>query len=234
MKDIEFLKTNLISIRGVYDNKKIFENTLPAFSLAMQKEFIVHLTVHATKDGVIVIYHDHDLTRMLNLKDRIETSTYEELNYLSSYHIPTLAEVLNLIKGKVPILVNPRTHTKKYYLEEKIAKHLDNYNGDFAIINDHASVIKWFNKNRPDYIVGEILRKNFQFSRRTLKDLLAHYSIVTKFKSVSINNYSVPKIKSLMMNSMIIGYIANTQEKYDKFKSVCDNLFIDDIRELEI
>jgi len=234
MKDTEFLKNNLISIRGIYDNKKIFENTLPAFSLAMQRGFIIHLTVHTTKDGFLVIYHDHDLTRMTNLKDQIETLTYEELNYLSSYQIPQLEEVLKLIKGKVPIIINPRTHTNKYLLEKELVKHLDEYQGDFAILNEHASIIKWFNKHRPDYIVGEILQKNFRFGRRTIRDLLAHYSIITQFKSVSISSYSVPKIKSLMMNDMVLGYIADSQEKYEKFKDVCDNLFIDDIREIEI
>ena len=234
MKDIEFLKNNLIANRGIYDNKQIFENTLPAFSLAMQKELTIHLIVKLTKDGVPVIYHDKDLTRMLNLKDKIESLTYDELNYLSSYHIPTFSEVLKLVNGKVPIIINPKSQSNKYALEKEMIKYLDEYQGQFAILSEHASIIKWFNKNRPDYIMGEILRKNFRFSRRSIRDFIAHYQIITDFKSLSINSYSIPKIKALMMSNIVIGFVADTKEKYQKFKDVCHNLCVDNIKELDI
>ena len=43
---------------------------------------------------------------------------------------------------------------------------LDNYNGKFAIISVNPKIINWFNKNRPEYVVGEVItkRKGFNLS----------------------------------------------------------------------
>ena len=233
MKNTEFLRAKLIAARGIYNNKDVYENTLEAFKLAIDKDMAIHLSVQTTKDGVLVVYNDRDLTRLTSLKDQIETSSYEEINYLTSYHIPTFREVLTLIDGKVPIIINPRNGIKKYFLVKELVEYLDEYQGSFAVINESASIIKWFNKNRPNYIVGEVISKNHRF-RRNLKDLIAHYSIVTDFKSVNLNRHSVRKINALKMTSTVLGYVIDSQEKYNEFKGVCDNLFIDNIAEIEL
>jgi len=232
MKNTNFLKTKLIANRGIYNNKTIFENTLEAFNLAIEKELMIHLSVNITKDNILVVYHDHDLTRLTNLKDRVETLTYEELNYLSSFKIPTLEESLKLINGRVPIIINPRNYSNKYYLEKELVKYLDDYQGLFAIVNKRATIIKWFNRHRPDYIIGEVLAKK-AFNKRSIRDFMAHYAIITDFKSVNIRHYTPRKIKALKMNNMVLGYVADTQEKYLQFKDVCDNLFIDNVEDLE-
>ena len=46
-----FLTKNIISHRGIHDNKKIFENTLEAISLAVNKGYIIEIDVHLTKDN---------------------------------------------------------------------------------------------------------------------------------------------------------------------------------------
>ncbi len=227
MKNTEFLKENLISNKGFYDNKIIFENTLESFEEAMKYNYTLHLKVRLTKDKVLVVYSDNNLTRLMNLKDKISTTTYDELNFLSSYHIPTLEEVLDVVNGKVPLIINPRSLDYKYYLEKELVKLLDNYRGSFAIVNSNACIIKWFNKNAPDYIVGEILAKSGRIYKLALSNIIANFSIVTDFKSINLDDYDIIKIKKIKEDSLVIGYLADTSEKYDNYKDVFNNLFVE-------
>jgi len=114
-----------------------------------------------------------------------------------------------------------------------LIKYLDEYKGLFAIINNKPSIIKWFNKNRPNYIIGEILSGRTGLQKINFKELIAHYSIITDFKTVNLNRYSVRKIKALKMDNMVLGHVIDNKEKYQKYKDVCDNLFIDNLKELE-
>jgi len=225
MKDSQFLKGKLFANKGVYDNSTIFENTLESFSEAIRRGMGLLLNVRLTQDNIMVVYHDEDLARILNLKDRIDTTTYEELNYLCSYHIPTLDEVLKITAGQVPLVINP--HFKKFRLHlPELAKMIDEYQCPVAVINHNPVVIKWFNKNRPAFYVGEILTRKLSFN------LLAHLSIVTDFKTVNVDYYNLKRIHELKKNNVILGYLIDQQEKYNDYVDLCDSLFIDNIGEL--
>ena len=231
MKDTEFLKSSLIVNRGIYDNQITYENTLNSFTEAIKNKYSILLSVSVTKNNILIAYHDEDLTRLMNLKDKISSITYEELNYLSSYHIPTIEETFNLINGEVPIIINIRNITKKHYLEKELAKYLDNYNGNFALLSRNARVIRWFNNNRPKYIIGEILTRNRSFS---LHNFILNCLIITDFKSINVDYYDLYKIKKIKEDSLVIGYLINNQEKYIVYKEVFDNLFIDKVYDLQM
>ncbi len=230
MKNTEFLKSTLIVNKGIYDNQIIFENTLESFNEAILNKYSILFNLNVTKDNVIIAYYDNNLTRLLSLKDKITDVTYEELNYLCSYHVPTLDEVLNLIKGQVPIIIDIRNTTKKNYLEKELSKRLDEYKGDFAILSKQAKVIRWFNNNRPDYIIGEILTKK----KRSFLNFLVNCMIVTDFKSINVERYNLYNIKKINESSLIIGYLINSQDKYQVYKDNFDNLIIDNVYELQM
>ena len=72
MKNINFLKSNLIAHRGVH-NSNIPENTLPAFVKCVDKNYIIELDIHILKDNTIVVYHDYNLKKLTNVNKVIET-----------------------------------------------------------------------------------------------------------------------------------------------------------------
>ena len=55
----------LIAHRGIFDNQVIPENSLAAFRKARDYHFPIELDVSLTKDGVLVVFHDKNLQRML-------------------------------------------------------------------------------------------------------------------------------------------------------------------------
>lgn len=76
------------------------ENSLVAFEEAIRHGAThIESDVHATKDGVAVLFHDSDLRRVAGLDLQIAKMTYRELaevRLIHGGHIPSLDEVLRL------------------------------------------------------------------------------------------------------------------------------------------
>ena len=124
------LNNKLFLNKGIYDNKEIFENTLDSIKKTINEKLGLYLTVRETKDNILVVYEDGNLSRLHNVKDRIDEMTYDELSYLSFYHIPTLKEALKLINGKCDIILNLKIKPNN----KEIYSILDDYTGTFLII----------------------------------------------------------------------------------------------------
>ena len=158
MKNIEFLKSNLIAHRGLHSANTI-ENTIPAFIKAMDKGYIIELDIHILKDNTIVVYHDFDLKRLTGVNKVIEKLTYPQLSKIKikkKYQIPTLKQVMNIINGKVPLLIEIKTVEKNIKFFEELIKLLDNYSGLFALQSINPFVIEWFYQNKK-YPLGLII-----------------------------------------------------------------------------
>jgi len=66
----------------------------------------VEFDVYPTRDGVAVVAHDDDLTRLAGASVRITQSSYAELAKLKVFgkaRIPTLREVLAMAKGRLSV-----------------------------------------------------------------------------------------------------------------------------------
>ena len=100
----------LFAHRGLFNPKLgIPENSMPAFSRAIEKGYGIELDVQITKDNRIVVFHDYSLGRMCGIDIPLETKTYAELQELCLQNtretIPLLSDVLKLVNGQVPLLV---------------------------------------------------------------------------------------------------------------------------------
>lgn len=220
MKNIDFLKSNLIAHRGVHNSQTI-ENTLPAFVKCVDKNYIIELDIHILKCGTIVVYHDHDLFRLCGENKIIETLTYEQLCKIKikgKYKIPTLEQVMHIVDGKVPIIIEVKDLNSNDYFERELVKLLDDYNGELAIQSINPFVLDWFYKNRKDYVIGLILLNdlNYKLLKKNIK----------KIDFVSVNKKMLPiKIK----NKLIIGWTIKSKEEYKKYKNISDNLICENI-----
>ena len=219
MKNIDFLKSNLIAHRGLHDSNTI-ENTLNAFIKAIDKRYIIELDIHMLNDKTIVVYHDFNLKRLTGVNKIIETISYNELSKLkikSRYQIPTLNQVLNIVNGKVPLLIEVKDMGSSRIIEEELIKILDNYSGNFAIQSTNPKVIDWFYKHKKNYIVGLIILNDLNykiFKKYTKKlDFISVYKKQLPFKS----------------KKMIIGWTIKNKDEYFKYKLVSDNLICENI-----
>jgi glycerophosphoryl diester phosphodiesterase len=91
------------------------ENTLKAFRKALEmKVDMVELDVRLTKDKVPVVMHDDDVDRTTNGRGKVAEFTLKELKKLDAgdgEKIPTLQEVIDLIKGKSKLMIELKSYS---------------------------------------------------------------------------------------------------------------------------
>ena len=162
----------------------------------------------------------------------LKECTYKEIKNLtllnSQSHIPTLEEVLTLIDGKVPIIIELKYDRKAGLLERQIVKMLDKYKGKFCVKSFNPFSVRWFLKNRPNYIRGLLISKK----NKTIKEKLCHSRFVIYFcKPDFIScNYSLYKHKMIIkcMNKIpVIAWTIKSDNAYLKFKDKFYNLICD-------
>jgi len=84
------------------------ENTLPAFARAIELGVDgIELDVQLTRDGVPVVFHDTALRRLTGVSGRLANCSKADLRRLNvkGEPIPTLAEVLDFVRGRVVLQV---------------------------------------------------------------------------------------------------------------------------------
>lgn len=136
------------------------ENSLTAFRLAVREGYGVELDVHITKDDRIVVFHDDDLERMTGVAGKIERFTYPELLELrlagSMEKIPLLTEVLEVIDGAGPIILELKTTLRRKDLCEKTLEILEGYRGDVCIESFDPLLVRWFRLHAPEFLRGQL------------------------------------------------------------------------------
>ena len=184
--------------RGLFNNKDIPENSMKAFEAAMQKGFAIELDVQMTKDGYLVVFHDKSLKRVCGIKNEIPMLTLNEVKQArlcgTESMIPTFEDVLMLVGGRVPLLIEVKTLDKNNHFLEKLVELLNNYKGLFAIQSINPYVIDWFYENKKKYPIGLIIFNDINYK------MFKKY--VKKIDFISVYKRSLP-FKS---NKMIIGW----------------------------
>lgn len=159
-KDIPALKKWYYAHRGLH-SAGVPENSLAAFSAAKAANYGMELDVHLMRDGELAVIHDSSLKRVADADISIEELSTPELSsyYLEGTreHIPLFRQVLELVDGKVPLIVELKSTTENYAeLCEKACDLLKNYNGLYCIESFDPRCIVWLRKNRPGIIRGQL------------------------------------------------------------------------------
>jgi glycerophosphoryl diester phosphodiesterase len=104
-----------IAHRGLHDVQAgIVENTVSAFRLAVEADYAIECDVQLSRDGEVMVFHDAHLERLTTQTGNIADYTSSALAALnlrgSDDYIPTLTEILNLIQGKTPLIIELKSH----------------------------------------------------------------------------------------------------------------------------
>jgi glycerophosphoryl diester phosphodiesterase len=157
------------------------ENSMTAFRRAKEAGFGVELDVRLSKDGELVVFHDDDLTRVVGKEGKVKDFTAEELSKMSllgtSDGIPTFREVLDLIDGSVPLLVELKVLIGESGVTEKFVEVIEGYKGDYIVESFNPVALRTLRKLRPDVLRG-ILSMEYSKEERYKGKLL--YSLAEK------------------------------------------------------
>ena len=148
--------------RGLH-GRGIPENSLAAFDLACREGFGIELDVQLSSDGVVMVFHDHTLNRMTGVDKKLCELTAAELQTLalaeSDQTIPTFAEVLELVDGRVPLLVELKGENLNTALCKAVAEHLSAYKGAYCIESFNPLLVRGLRKCLPR-VYGGLLYTN--------------------------------------------------------------------------
>lgn len=109
-QDLRWLTERPIAHRGLHDlNRTVWENTLSAFSRAVEAGYAIECDLQYAADGVPVVFHDDRLERLCAITGDVRAKTSVELGMLSvggtADKVPSLAQVLALVRGQVPLVL---------------------------------------------------------------------------------------------------------------------------------
>lgn len=151
----------LYAHRGLFDNETDApENSLKAFQKAVDAGFGMEMDVQITKDGIPVIFHDFTLERMCGAKGKISDYLYDELKQFtlgkSEETIPTLKEVLDMVQGREPLIIEIKVEHMDLTVCKKANDVLLEYPGRYCIESFHPLAVRWYRRNRKDIVRGQL------------------------------------------------------------------------------
>lgn len=147
--------------RGLHTkNKKIPENSKAAFRRAVEHDYGIELDIQFSKDFQVVVFHDDTLDRVCGVHGRVDEYTYQELQKMTlcktKEQIPLFSEVLSIVNGKVPLIVELKTGRNNRRLCETAYSMLKDYKGDYCIESFDPFIVNWFRKNTPHLLRGQL------------------------------------------------------------------------------
>ncbi|EAQ12952.1 glycerophosphoryl diester phosphodiesterase [Maritimibacter alkaliphilus HTCC2654] len=125
------------------------ENSRAAIRAAVAAGYGIECDVQLSSDGVAMVFHDYDLGRLTAQKGPVAQQTARALGAIpllgADDGIPTLAEVLGIVAGQVPLLIEIKDQDGAMGanigpLEAAVAGALAGYTGPVAVMsfNPHS------------------------------------------------------------------------------------------------
>ena len=145
--------------RGLWD-ASCPENSLSAFRRAAEGGFGIETDVRMTRDGKLVLFHDANLARMCGIDRQVSDCTLRELRQYrlagTGEPIPTLNELLEAVDGRVPLILEIKPDRRVKELCAKVQARMQLYAGAWCMESFHPLAVRWFRKNAPQVIRGQL------------------------------------------------------------------------------
>jgi glycerophosphoryl diester phosphodiesterase len=147
--------------RGLHGPGRI-ENSRAAFAAAIAAGSGVELDVQASADGQAMVFHDADLTRLADARGALAAWSAAELGRFglkgSDETIPTLVEILALIGGRAPLLIEVKSPKLAVgALCRSVAAALQSYIGAVGVMSFNPEVGAWFARHAPARLRGLVV-----------------------------------------------------------------------------
>ena len=228
-----WLTDRYIAHRGLW-NENFPENSLSAFKNAIENNYAIELDVQLLKDGTVIVFHDNNFNRVLEIDKYVSNSTIEEIKkytFKNSFEtIPTLKEVLELVNGQVPLLIEVKNSLKVGELEKATWEILKDYKGEFAIQSFNPYSLGWFKEHAPNVLRGQLSSffkgEKLSFIKKIFLKKL-RLNKVSKPHFISYNAENIPNRYIKKCGLPIIAWTIRTQDEYMKVVKYVDNIIFE-------
>lgn len=120
------------------------ENSRAAVRAAVAAGYGIEIDVQLSADGHAMVFHDYGLDRLTHATGQLRDLSAEELSSVllkdSDEGVPRLEEILDIVAGRVPILIEIKDQDgalgpETGALESAVADVIDGYEGDVAVMS---------------------------------------------------------------------------------------------------
>ncbi len=226
--------------RGLWDAERP-ENSLSAFSAAVEAGFGIETDVRLTKDGIPIVFHDEDLKRMCGVDKNVSLLTYDELleyKLRGIEKIPTFAEFLETVNGQVPLLIELKGYTSNTELCNVVAPMLDSYGGEFVVESFNPLLLRAMKKLRPEIRRGQLVTNATKqgVNLEKLRNLILYLMLMNVLSRPDFIAYdkNFPKNPSLFFATRLLGarrcvWTVKTPDVFKKLSSRGDCPIFDEM-----
>ena len=149
-----------IAHRALHDvTKGRPENSRAAVRAAVQLGYGIEIDVQLSADDQAMVFHDYALDRLTLATGSVRQSCAKTLAKTPLRHgdegVPTLSEVLEIVEGKVPLLVEVKDQDGALgpsvgVLENAVVAALNGYDGDVALMSFNPHSVAELQRLAPD------------------------------------------------------------------------------------
>ena len=149
-----------IAHRGLHTNPGVPENSLAAFRRAVEAGYGIELDVQLTADDQLVVFHDETLSRVCGDGRKLHELPYDELRDMRLFGteegIPLFRDVLDLIGGRVPLVVEIKSEGRYARTTELTCEMLRSYQGLYCVESFHPLVLRQYKRLSPGTLLGQL------------------------------------------------------------------------------
>ncbi len=240
MSALDWLTARPIAHRGYHDRAAgRVENTLPAAEAAIARNFAIECDLQLTADGRVVVFHDDGLDRLTEATGPLAARTLAELRAVrlrdSDAGIPTLEELLDVVDGRVPLVIELKSQWNgSRRLEQAVAPMLADYSGPVAVMSfDPMSMVamRRLAPSLPRGMIADDFRKGPDWDhipwpeRFALRHLLGAAVVWPHFVSFGID--ALPASAPLMLRHVgvpLICWTIRTPAQWQKARDYTDQI----------
>lgn len=161
--------------RGLHSGAAFPENSLIAFAAALERGAGIECDLRLTADNRVIVFHDTDAWRMCASPLKIGASKRDELKRLrvGEHPIPTLESLLELVAGRVPLLLEIKVENDVWRWMSALTAALSSYPGPFGVMSFDPRISRLLKTNMPAVKRGLVVRDDLLALRRRLAMWLA-------------------------------------------------------------
>lgn len=239
-KDMEWLCNRPIAHRGYHNQTKMCpENSKEAFLRAIEKNYHIEIDIRLTKDNEVVVFHDENVVRMCGKNSKVRDLTLAELKKLKllggTEEILTLKEFLDLVDKKVGCLIEFK-ETEDAILEPIAWEILKDYEGKWAMQSFQPSKLKWFKKNAPHILRGQLCLNYMDNKEKPWLIKFMFTNLLSNFigrpQFISYHYSGVNKLNVKLLRKMHVPlFVWNIENEkiYQAVKGKCENIIFENL-----
>lgn len=203
----------------------VCENTLEAFERACSAGLGIELDVQLSRDGKVVVFHDDDLARMTGDSRRVDEVDFADLQTLAfadGRNMPSFEEVLRLVNGRAPLLVELKNGRRNNELCTKTLELLRGCKGKYMIESFNPLIVRWFRKHASNVLRGQLVTgmEGYmpQFGKgvaRVLSALGLNFLARPDFVAYDVDcDFAAPKLQRRLFRAPMACWTVKTKERY--------------------